>query len=119
MSETNQNLVQANGKYAPQYYNPSSDAYQVAKGEDGATYSIPLGTRVKDSFTGSTSVTKTYSSSMRGFTIINDDTTNNLTFTINSLTITVKAGEGFDGIFDPFTSVTVTTTVPFRAIVKG
>jgi hypothetical protein len=119
MSETSQSLIKANGEYAPQHYNPVADAYQAIKGEDGAPYSIQLGTRVKDSFSGTANVTKTYTSNMRGFVIMNDDTTNDLTFTINNLTITVKAGEGFDGMFDPFTSVTVTTTVPFRAIVKG
>jgi hypothetical protein len=119
VSETNRDLVQTNGKYAPQHYNPELDVYQAVRGEDGAPYSIQLGTRIKDSFSGSATITKTYTNSMRGFVIMNDDATNDLTFTINNLTMTVKAGEGFDGQFDPFTSVTVTTTVAFRAVVKS
>lgn len=119
MSETSKPLMQSNGQYAPQHYNPVNDLYEAIRGEDGGSYSIELGTRVKDVFSGSANITKNYGSNMRGIVILNDDTTNDLTFTINSLTLTVKAGEGFDGMFDPFTSITVTTTVPFRAIVKG
>jgi hypothetical protein len=55
---------------------------------------------------------------MSGFAVQNDGNAN-LTFTINGLTITVKPTEGFEDIFEPFTSVQVNATGAFRAVVKG
>jgi hypothetical protein len=76
------------------------------------------GRNVKDVFSGSANVTKTYPTSMRGFSLVNDGAPD-VTFTIGGKTITVKQNETFDASFDPFTSVTVTATGAFRAIVKG
>lgn len=73
---------------------------------------------VKDAFEGTASDTKTYQSKMRGFSIQNDGAAN-LTFTINGLTITVKPTEGYEDNFDPFTSVQITATGAFRAVVRG
>jgi hypothetical protein len=76
---------------------------------------------VKDYFEGSTNVTKTYADSMIGFEIANDAASGgaNLTFTINSLTIPVKAGEVYSGNFDPYKTVAINTAVPFRATVSS
>lgn len=82
-----------------------------------ATRTIPL-IRVKDFFSGSANVTKNYTDAMNCFLIANDGAAP-LTFTIGSLTITVNSGEVFEDYFAPFKSVTVTTTVSFRAWVKG
>ncbi|GAB7057344.1 hypothetical protein JCM16163A_40930 [Paenibacillus sp. YK5] len=56
---------------------------------------------------------------MTGFAIVNRDASTALTFTINGITITVDPKEPFEGKFDPFTSVTITTTVAYKAIVMG
>lgn len=104
-------LTDASGKMPiPQYYDPISDSYK------------PLTTQgmysVKDSFEGTISITKTYTSSMRGFSIQNDST-ENITFTINGLTIKLKPTEGFEDYFEPFTSVQITSNGAFRAVVRG
>lgn len=72
----------------------------------------------EEPFSGNATVTHTFAKPMDYFVITNDDTTNNLTFTIGSKTVTVAPKENFDDKFDPFTSVTVTTTVAFRAYGK-
>ena len=83
--------------------------------------SIPVqltGRIVKDYFSGNSTTTRSGFGTGKGFSITNDGNAD-LTFTIGSITITVKPGEVFDGEFADFTSVTVTTTVAFRAIVRG
>jgi hypothetical protein len=101
-------LKDVKGNPIPQYYDPKDDTYKPLDG--------PI--TVQDAFADTANVTKTYSSSMSGFAVQNDGTTN-LTFTINGLTITVKPTEGFEDIFEPFTSVQVNATGAFRAVVKG
>jgi len=51
---------------------------------------------------------------MNGFSISNDGVSS-LTFTIGTDTYTVLAGEVLSLLFAPFTVVTVTTTVAYRA----
>jgi chitodextrinase len=50
---------------------------------------------------------------------INNTGNADLTFTINSITFTVKASEEFEDIFDPFTQVIITATSTFDANVSG
>jgi hypothetical protein len=76
------------------------------------------GSNAKQPFSGSTTVTHTFTSPMKGFIISNDGAAD-LTFTIGTDTYTVKAGEVFEEGFDAFTQVMVTTTVPFRAYGRG
>lgn len=79
-------------------------------------FSVP---KVKDYITGTSSITKNYSTQMTGFAIQNDGDSD-LSFTINGLTITVKSTDGpWEDAFDPFTSVTITANSAFRAVVKG
>lgn len=73
---------------------------------------------VIDYFAGSANVTKALPSGATGFRIANDGAST-LTFTINGLTMTVKAAETLDLDFKDFFTVTVTTTVAFRAWVRG
>jgi hypothetical protein len=73
-----------------------------------------VGKTIIDAFSGSANITKTYGTGKTGFMITNDGTSS-LTVTINGITFTVKATETFDGVFQPFTSVTVTTTSAYRA----
>ena len=72
------------------------------------------GSNAAEPFSGSSNTTKTFSKTMNGFVIVNDGLSD-LTFTIGTDTYTVKPGECFDDRFEPFTEVTITTTVAFRA----
>ncbi len=74
---------------------------------------------VKDFFTGSSNVTKTYQEEMMGFNITNDDISTDLTFTIHGITVTVKAKETFEGKFTPFKTVLIRSNVPYRATVSA
>lgn len=76
---------------------------------------------VKDYFEGSANVTKTYTDSMIGFEISNDAASGgaSLTFTINSITIVVKAGEVYSGNFAPYKTIVINTNVPYRAAVSA
>jgi hypothetical protein len=71
---------------------------------------------VEATFKGTASTTKTYTTDMSGFAIINDGLAL-ITFTINGISIEVKPGEGYSAIFKKFTSVTVSATDAFRATV--
>jgi hypothetical protein len=71
---------------------------------------------IKDAFSGSANITKTTSGSV---VVISNDGSSALSLVVNSITISVAAGDVKEYVFDPFTQVTVNTTVPFRAYVKG
>jgi hypothetical protein len=101
----------------PQYYNPTSDQFEVATGQGGAlsTYDARI---VKDSWSGTANIVKTFGSNCTYFEIKNDGVAD-ITFSIGILNFTVKQGEAFGDSFSPFTSVTITATEPYRAFVKG
>lgn len=71
----------------------------------------------KEPFSGNSNTTKTFTRSMESFVISHDGNVGDpdITFTINGDTFTIKQGEIFDEMIEPFQMVTVTTTVPFRA----
>jgi len=73
-----------------------------------------VGSLAKEPFSGSTTATHTFTQPMNGFSISNDGLSS-LTFTIGTDTYTVLAGEVLSLLFSPFTQVTVTTTVAYRA----
>ncbi|WP_198165156.1 chitobiase/beta-hexosaminidase C-terminal domain-containing protein [Metabacillus litoralis] len=74
---------------------------------------------VMDYFDGTSNITKTYQDDMMGFKITNDHNSADLSFTIHGITISVKPKETFEGKFTPFRSVTINTSVPYRAIVSA
>lgn len=74
---------------------------------------------VKDYFYGTSNITKNYQEDMMGFKITNDHNSTDLTFTIHGITISVKSKETIEEKFKPFRSVTINTTVPYRAIVSA
>jgi len=74
---------------------------------------------IKDYFEGGSDLTKTYQQNMIGFKITNDHDSTSLSFTIHDITISVKPGETFEGKFMPYRSVTVYSTIPYRAIVSA
>lgn len=97
-------LTDVNGKPIPQYFDESADQFKPLLPE-------PI---VVDYFEGTSNTNKTYIDNMRGISV-NNDGVNNLTFTINSITRTIYAGEGYNGIFkDTFTQVSITATDKFR-----
>lgn len=117
MAAEDKPLLLAQNRPAPQYYNKRTNQYEVIEGRNGANSFIEKGRIVKDAFSGVTSITKGYASPMFGFAITNDGLAN-LTFTINGFTITVKPGESFDDLFEPFTGVVITATDAFRSVVR-
>jgi hypothetical protein len=117
MSAADKPLFKAQDMPAPQYYNPKTGEYEVITGRNGANSFIEKGRVVKDAFNGSESVSKTYPMDMFGFGIVNDGIAD-LTFSIGAFTLTVKPGETFDDLFEPFTTVVVTATDAFRAVVR-
>lgn len=72
---------------------------------------------IKDSWSGSANITKTFPTEMNGFAIVSDGDTD-ITVTINGLSFVVKSGEDLDGVFDPFTTLDIVTTSAYRAMVK-
>jgi hypothetical protein len=74
---------------------------------------------IKEYFSGNTNQVKTFNEDMIGFTITNNHETTSLTFTINLMTIPVKAKQTFKGRFAPFRTVTITSSVPYEATVSA
>lgn len=74
--------------------------------------------KVKDVFRGNVTETKAYLSEMSFIGLVNDGT-DELTIEVNGMSIPVLPKEPFEEFFDPFTTVTITTTGPYRAFVKG
>jgi len=97
-----------------------SSEYQARTGrvvkEDGTIVNEALS--AKQPFSGSNNQTFNFTSKVRGLVISNDVLTD-LTFTINAETYTVKGGEVFEDLFDPFTSVIVVAQGEYRGYVKG
>lgn len=128
-----------------QVYNQFTDDFEVLKGEHGAmrvSHQDQAGNalftsnnpgifdypdRVKEAFESNTDMNKTFTQTMRGFGIVNDADLSNLpedpdiVFSIPEidLTFTVKPGEIFDNRLDPFVTVEITSSVPFRAWGRG
>jgi hypothetical protein len=75
---------------------------------------------VVDYFTGSTVVTYTKSGNYPwlSLSIINDGASD-LTFTVNNITITVKANEEFTDNFEDFTTITINTNIAYRLALRG
>lgn len=74
--------------------------------------------KVQEPFAGSANTTKVFAKNCFGFTVANDGAAD-LTFTIGANTVTVKAGESFDGEFKPFKQVDIVATGAFRAYGRG
>lgn len=79
---------------------------------------VNLHKTVKDSWNGTVDVVKSWSGDDMSYISIVNDGADPLVFTINGISITVDVGEDFNHDFDPFTSVSIVTTSPYRAIVK-
>lgn len=103
----------------PQYLNDAGD-WELVKGAGGA-YRMQESVEVSDEpFSGSGNLTKEFTEAMSGLVISNDSVPGvagaaDLTFTIHEKTRTVKTGEVVTGRYKPFTTVTINSTVPWRA----
>jgi hypothetical protein len=73
---------------------------------------------VKESFSGSSSITHNLTGAMRDFVISNDGS-NSLTYIINGLTIPVLQNESDERSFDSFNQVSISATSAFRAYTRG
>jgi len=100
----------------PQYYNQDQDKYEPNKGMAGGASSHALGTIAYDSWEGNANITKTFSKACVGLFLANDGT-GDVIVSINSLSFKIKAGETFAMKFEPFTTLQITTSSAYRAIV--
>lgn len=98
----------------PIFYNPDTDQYEVLEGANGGPYYTHRGTIAMEAWEGSANITKSFANNRYGFSVINDGTAD-LTFTINAQTRTVKPGEAYSALFEPFTTVTINATSAYRA----
>lgn len=113
MAANDKNIPLANGKPAPTYFNDDTNQYEYLKGTLGGPYYTHRGTVAMESWTDANPIT-TFPSNRYGFSIMNDGTAD-LTFTINAQTRTVKPGEAYNALFEPFTSLTINATSVYRA----
>ena len=74
--------------------------------------------KILGTFNASTTTIYTCPKVCNVFAIVNKGAAD-LTFTINGITITVEVTQAFEDWFEDFTTVTVTATTAFSAIVKG
>lgn len=72
---------------------------------------------IKDSWDGSVDETRVWGTPKSYFSIVNDGA-ERITVIIDDIEFIVDVGEDFSEDFDPFTSVQIITTSPFRAYVK-
>jgi hypothetical protein len=77
-----------------------------------------MGLTAREPFKGNANTEKTFKGEMISLYLANDGTSD-VDFTINGFTFTIKAGEEFDEILDPFKKISITTTSNYRAWVRG
>ena len=112
----NGNPVLLAGKYnATPTTRDEGDAVTLQTDAQGNLLTKLTGSNATEPFFGSSSITHTFTKTMYGFVISNDDDISSLTFTIGTDTFTVLPRETWDYPVAPFTEVTVTTSIPFRA----
>lgn len=109
-------LVLAQGDPAPQYWEDEAGQFEVTQGKYGAYLARNVGMTCVSSVDGNTPTTLTLNKVANGFSIINDGESD-VAFTINDLEIVVKPGESFSSLFEPFTSVGISASDFYRAVV--
>ena len=81
------------------------------------------GNRAKEPISGTGNATHTFATAMHGLFVSNDSdptTGTDLTFTLDSgFQLTLRAGETFDDWLEPFQTITITTTAPWRVYGRG
>lgn len=71
---------------------------------------------VEDEWEGSSNITKSFTNSCMGLSVVNEGTTP-VIVTIGNKTIQIDAGESFDNLFKPFKTLTVTASGQYKALV--
>ncbi|GAA4828133.1 hypothetical protein GCM10023310_01070 [Paenibacillus vulneris] len=113
-------LKRVNGQIVPQVWDSVANDWVVLQGVGGA-YRVQNAIDVSEEyFEGNGDLTKEFSKEMIGLVISNDSEPGtggaaSLSFTIHGVSRTVKAGEVYEGKFKPFTLITITSSVPWRA----
>jgi hypothetical protein len=103
---------------APQYFNPTTDQYEAATGGNGSL-NVRDNLVLRDAWTGSANLNKTFATPMQYFEIVNTGVTD-ISFTIGTITVVVQAGIGFGSSYDPFTQVNISATNGvYQALVKA
>lgn len=98
-----------------QHYNKKKDDFEVTEGEDGALFVKVINGVVEDFWSGSSNITKNFSTPLNGVSIANDGL-ETLTFTVNGTTRPVYSGEVYTATFkNTFTSITITASDLYRA----
>lgn len=110
----NGRLPRANGEIAPSFFDEAIGDFNVPRGKNGTPYMNQIGSVVEDYWEGSSPITKSFNTSMNGFSIANDGL-EILTFTINGVTRTVYPGEPYNGILKPFRQVIINAKDKYRA----
>jgi hypothetical protein len=73
---------------------------------------------VKDSYNGFVNTTRQFSSPAQGV-IISNDGVSYITYSLNGITSTVRAGEVIERDFEDFTEISINATSEFRTCIKG
>lgn len=103
----------------PQYrlWNDLEKRLDTLEAKPGGSGDMPLMV-VEDEWEGSGNITKTFTTAVMGLSIRNKGTSM-LTVTIGDKTIEVDAGESFENLFKPFTSVIINATGLYKALVTA
>ena len=74
--------------------------------------------KVFEKISGTATVTHRCARKSNGFALLNKGASD-VTFTINGITITVPFSTSFEDSFEDFTTVIITATTAFEAVIKG
>jgi hypothetical protein len=73
---------------------------------------------LKDVVNGSTSTTKSWGISMDHITVCNDDQSYDLSVEVGDMTIIAKPLETIEAMTEPFSSINIVASAPFRIFVR-
>lgn len=119
MSYSTKNIKRdAGGIAVPQYYNPASDDFEAASGEDGSIHCADP-TKLRDYIRSNTSTDKTYSAAKSDIMIKNDGAAE-LSVTLDSTAVAdLLPGEMVSLSVPAFTNLVITATDWYRCWVSG
>jgi hypothetical protein len=97
------------GKPIPQYVDVDGDSYEPQHGMAGGATVHILGTIVHESWEATATVTKNLAKPCTAVSVANDGTVD-VFINVHDFTIKVRPEETYYANFEPFTSLTITTT---------
>lgn len=104
--------VEAQGEKAPFVQLVDADGQPISSSKPFPV--IQKGAIAMESWEGESDTTQTFPEGRHGFSLINDGD-NDVVFTINGQTRTVKANEYYSALFDPFLVVEIKASGAYRA----